>query len=295
MYCYIDLLQKKSAHIYIHILKMSWDDDNEMFGGSANANDDTVLMDAWDAEEEVLMDSWDTPEGEKKVEEKKAPAKKANAAANNKKTNNRSKEPVLLEIDTLDDQTRKDVIKRQQLKSDLNNAADLFDGLGLNDHPKSKKKANDDDDDDFSLLRKAAFTKETPIENHPLFKDAETKKDYQDLRKALSTAITSMNEKSALNYSSNLAIDLIRDVAKPMSVESIRQTIATLNVLMKDKEREERRQRLARVKGGTATGGAGKKKVKAKANLGGAFKKDQEFDIGGDADNFDDFGDDDFM
>lgn len=79
-----------------------------------------------------------------------------------------------------------------------------------------------------------------------------------------------------------------------MSTESIRQTIATLNVLMKDKERQERLARLAKVKGGTATGGAGKKKAKAtRANLGGAFKKDQEFDLETPA--FDDFGEDDFM
>ena len=64
-------------------------------------------------------------------------------------------------------------------------------------------------------------------------------------------------------------------------------------MLIKDKEREERQARLARVKGGTSTGGAGKKKAKAKTNLGGAFKKDNDFDM--DDMNYDNFGDDDFM
>ena len=62
---------------------------------------------------------------------------------------------------------------------------------------------------------------------------------------------------------------------------------------MKDKERQERQARLSKVKGGTATGGAGKKKVKAKANLGGAFKKDQDFDV--DDMSYSNFADDDFM
>ena len=265
---------------------MSWDD--EAINGSMG-NDDAVLMDSWDAEigdDEPVMQSWDAEEEEKKP----APKPKKEQPKKVKKGKESSAERALLDIDTLDEKTRKELIKKAEMESDLNNAADLFAGLGVaEEHPRARALQKEQEE---QALKRPAFTKDTPIETHPLF-NAETKREYQDLRKALTAAITPMNKKSPLNYSSSLAIDLIRDVAKPMSIESIRQTVATLNVLIKDKEREERQARLARVRGGTATGGAGKKKVKGKTNLGGAFKKDQDFDLDG-PDDFE-FGDDDFM
>ncbi|QLL31673.1 hypothetical protein HG536_0B05380 [Torulaspora globosa] len=266
---------------------MSWDED--VIGGSAAAGgDDKVLMESWEdgLADEPVMESWD-------AEETVAPTvEKGNGKkANGKKVSETDKK--LLAIDTLDEKTRKELIKKAELESDLNNAADLFAGLGVaEEHPRAA--ALRKQQEEAAARAASAMTRDTPIEKHPLFQTAETKTDYQELRKALATAVVSMHEKSSLNYASSLAIDLIRDVAKPMSIESIRQTIATLNILMKDKERQERQARLARVKGGTAQGGAGKKKAKgAKANLGGAFKKDQQFDMG--EVEFDDFGDDDFM
>lgn len=273
---------------------MSWDDD--VIGGSAAGADDNVLMESWEdgLSDEPVMESWDAEETESAPV--KAAAKAAAKQANGKKTKGKNSETdkKLLAIDTLDEKTRQELIKKAELDSDLNNAADLFAGLGVaEEHPRAA--ALRKEQGQMAALAASAMTKDTPIENHPLFKTAETKMDYQDLRKAVSTAVVSMHDRSSLNYASSLAIDLIRDVAKPMSIENIRQTIATLNIMMKDKERQERQARLARVKGGTAQGGAGKKKAKgAKANLGGAFKKDQQFDMG-DVGEFDDFGDDDFM
>ncbi|KAL3232386.1 Eukaryotic translation initiation factor 3 subunit J [Nakaseomyces bracarensis] len=263
---------------------MSWDDAG---------NDDPVLMDSWDAEvdfagDEPIMDSWDAePEEQEKKKDTKPKAGKKNA----KDDKNKKKEPGLLAIDTLDEKTRKELLKKAEIESDLNNAADLLGDLEMaGEHPAARALQKERELAAQAALLRPALTKDTPIEDHPLFK-AETKLEYQDLRKALSTAIVSKHEQSPLNYSSSLTIDLIRDISKPMTIENIRQTVATLNILIKDKEKAERQARLARVKGGTATGGAGKKKVKAKTNLGGAFKKDQDFDV----DNFDDFGDDDFM
>lgn len=276
---------------------MSW--DNEAINGS-NVNtgdDDALLMGSWD--DEPVMESWDAPEEVKKEElkpkPKPQPAKKKDGKKNNNKT---ATEPsiskTLMDLDTLDEATRKELLKKAELEADLNNAADLLGSLGIaEEHPRERAARKQREEQEFLLSKIPVLTKDTPIENHPLFQTAETKSDYQNLRKALATAIVSMHEKSSLNYSSSLAIDLIRDISKPMSIESIRQTVATLNVLIKDKEKQERQARLARVKGGTATGGAGKKKAKAKTNLGGAFKKDQEFDF--DDVNYDDFGDDDFM
>lgn len=271
---------------------MSWDDED--FEVPTSAKDQPAVA-SWDDEfaaadnddDEALLESWDAEPQQKPAASKKPAAAKKPAAKKDDK-----KKPVLLEIDTLDEATRKELLRKAEVESDLNNAADLFGGLGVaEEHPRARAARKQKELE--ALQQPAALTIDTPLDSHPLF-NVESKKQYQDLRKALTSAITPLNEKSPLNYSSGLAIDLIRDVASPMSVESIRQTIATLNVLMKDKERQERQARLARVKGGTATGGAGKKKAKAaKANLGGAFKKDQEFDL--DNSNFDDFAEDDFM
>ncbi|CAB4253814.1 similar to Saccharomyces cerevisiae YLR192C HCR1 Dual function protein [Maudiozyma barnettii] len=271
---------------------MSWDD--EAINGSMG-NDDAVLMDSWDAagDDEPIMDSWDAEETtEKNPEPKKKETKPAAKKAVKGKGKQGGSDKVLMEIDTLDEKTRKELIKKAEMDSDLNNAADLFQGLGVAEkHP--RELAMERDAERASLLKHAVMTKDTPFEQHPLISNAETKRDYQDLRKSLAAAIVPLNEKSSLNYSSSLTIDLIKDIAKPMSIESIRQTVATLNVLIKEKEKEERQARLAKVRGGTATGGAGKKKAKGKTNLGGAFKKDNDFDL--DSNNYDDFGDDDFM
>ncbi|CCE64349.1 hypothetical protein TPHA_0H01430 [Tetrapisispora phaffii CBS 4417] len=260
---------------------MSWDDDFV-----AGNDDDTVLMESWDAEETI--EEKKQKEAELKRQEQLL---KTQETANKKNKNKSSTDQVLMEIDTLDDATRKELIKKAELESDLNNAAELFGSLGVaEEHPRALAARKEKELE--AMMKPASLTRDTPLESHPIF-NAESKKEFQDLRKAISAAVTPLNEVSSLNYSSSLAIDLIRDVANPMSVESIRQTIATLNVLMKDKERQERQARLARVKGGTATGGAGKKKIKGKTNLGGAFKKDQDFSL--ETEDFGDFGDDDFM
>lgn len=265
---------------------MSWDD--EAISGSMG-NDDAVLMDSWDADDEPILDSWDA---EETTEKKHEPKKKELTKKTESKHKSSSVDKTLLDLESLDEKTRKELIKKAELESDLNNAADLFGGLGVAEkHP--RELAMEKEMERAALLQHTFLTKDTPFEDHPLIANAETKRDYQDLRKALAQAITPLNKKSSLNYSSSLTIDLIKDIAKPMSVESIRQTIATLNVLMKEKEKEERQARLAKVRGGTATGGAGKKKAKGKTNLGGAFKKDNDFDI--DGGDYDDFGDDDFM
>ncbi|QEU61383.1 Hcr1 [Kluyveromyces lactis] len=278
---------------------MSWDDED--FAVPSGSKEKPVLN-SWDDEfaendDEPVLESWEDEETAKP--KPKAAAAATTAKAPKKASQSPAATPAatkntMLDIDTLDDKTRKELLRKAELESDLNNAADLFGGLGVaEEHPRAR--AEREREQLAAVAQPAALTKDTPIQSHPLFSDLETKKDYQELRKALATAITSTSNKSLLNYSGGLAIDLIRDISKPMTVENIRQTIATLNVLMKDKEREERQARLAKVKGGTATGGAGKKKAKAtRANLGGAFKKDNDFDLGGN-DNFDDFGEDDFM
>ncbi|CCD25257.1 translation initiation factor eIF3 core subunit j NDAI_0E04400 [Naumovozyma dairenensis CBS 421] len=267
---------------------MSWDD--EAVTGSMGMDDEEVLLESWDAEEEPIMESWDA---EVVPKEETKPKSKASTSGTKNKNGKKSKETTPgIALDALDPKMRRELLKKAELESDLSNAADLLGSLDLaEEHPRARQ-LKEQQEAALLMMSQPVLTKETEFDVHPLFQ-AETKKDYQDLRKALSKSIVKMHDKSPLNYSSSLAIDLIRDVAKPMSIESIRQTVATLNVLIKEKEKEERQARLARVRGGTATGGAGKKKAKVKTNLGGAFKKDQDFDL--DDMNYDNFGDDDFM
>lgn len=259
---------------------MSIDDEDFEVPTSGNAK----VVDSWEDEfadeDEPLADSWDAEETEEKP--------KANTKAAPKTTTKKTVNPVKanLDLSNVDEKTRKELQRKAELDSDLNNAADLFGGLGVNEHPREKAARE-------AAAREAAkpkITADTPLDAHPLFQP-ETKQDYEKLRKALSPALTKLNDQSSLNYSSSLAIDLIRDLTKPLSTENIRKVISTLTVISKEKERQERQARLAK-SGGTATGGAGKKKnTKARPNLGGAFKKDTDVVV----DNYDDFGEDDFM
>lgn len=278
---------------------MSWDDDDFEVSASNNA------AASWEEEgdDEALLDSWDVDPDEVEKQKKEAEAKKAAEKAALKKKQEEQKlkkkgmlsDQTLAELDNLDEQTRKDLLKQAELNADLNNAADLFAGLGvaedINAHPRERITKEQIEAAQAKRAGKV-LTKDTPLEEHPLFLPA-TKQEYEKLRKALAASLVQMLEDNAMLYALSLAIDLIRDIAQPLSLENTRKLQLTLNVMVKEKERAERQARLKKT-GGTATGGAGKKKAKpaVRPNVSG-FKKD-EFDDMDDA-QFDDFGDDDFM
>lgn len=265
---------------------MSWDDEDfdipSTQAPAAASWDDDDVAENWDEEPATPA-----PKAAPKPAAKAAP-KAASKAAPKKATVGKK----LLNLDNVDEKTKRELLRQAELDSDLNNAADLFGGLGvaedINAHPREKAAAAAAAA--AAASQPAALTVDTPIDAHPLF-EVEKKQDYERLRKALAPAITKLAKESAVHYSSSLAIDLIRDVAQPLSVEQIRKAVSTLNIVMKEKEKAERQARLAKA-GGTSTGGAGKKKAKpaARPNVGGpSFKKDLD-DMA-----YDDFGDDDFM
>ncbi|KAG7195517.1 Translation initiation factor 3 subunit J component [Scheffersomyces spartinae] len=285
---------------------MSWDDEDfdipsagkdAVLSWEDEGDDEPLLEESWDVDEEEVARKKKEAEDQKKAEREALKKKQDEAKA--KKLHKKSGERTLMEIDELDEETRKELLKQAELQSDLNNAADLFGGLGvagdddfdINAHPRER----------LAKLAAAAkanqsksgpkLTKDTPLSAHPIFQPTD-KAEFEKLRKALSTTLTELSEDSLLNYSSGLAIDLIRDVAKPLSLENVRKVVSTLNVLIKDKEKAERQARLLKA-GGTATGGAGKKKAKpaVKTNVSN-FKKDEFEDLSA---SYDDFGDDDFM
>lgn len=260
----------------------SWEDEED---------DEPLLEESWDVDEDEVKAKKAAEEAKKKAE-KEALKAKQNAAKANKAGGNKK----VLDVDLLDPEARAEALKKAQLSSDLNNAADLFGGLGV---------AGDDDDFDLTAHPReraaaaaaakapapvAKLTKDTPLDMHPLFQPVD-KDDYVKLRKTLAPALTQLAEDSLMNYSSSLAVDLIRDIAQPLSIENIRKVISTLNIAIKDKEKAERLARLKKA-GGTATGGAGKKKAKpaVKTNVNESFTKDNYDDM-----SYDNFGDDDFM
>lgn len=278
---------------------MSWDDEDFDTGAVGKG----AAVASWEEEEndDEVLESWDIDEEEVARQKKEAEAKKAQEKAELKKKQDLAKakklaakngDKVLLEIDQLDEQTRRDLLKEAEVSADLNNAADLFGGLGIaediNAHPRERITQAQIA---AAQNKRPVLTKDTPLETHPLFLPA-NKAEFEKLRKALSTSLTQLAEDQPLNYSSSLAIDLIRDLTQPLSTESVRKLISTLNVTLKDKERADRQSRMKKT-GGTATGGAGKKKAKPAANPNvGSFRKDG---MDGMDDMDDDFGDDDFM
>lgn len=246
-------------------------------------DNDDALVENWDDDEPLIDgDDWEAEEEPKpeppKPKKPEPPVKKSKVL----------KSAVAKRIDEADPALRKKLLREAELEADLNNAADLFDGLGVADeHPRAK--ALRKEQEAAALKAQSPLTVDLPITDHPIF-EPETKADYERLKKALVPVFQQLAEKSLINYSSALAIDLIREIAKPLSVENMRKVESTLKVAIRDKERAERQARLAK-SGGTASGGAGKKKAKGKVNLGGSMKKDDMMDMT----NYDDFGDDDFM
>lgn len=276
---------------------MSWDDED--FDTPTAAPHAAASWEE-EAEDDPVVDSWDVDEEEearKKKEadeKKKAELKKKQDEAKAKKLAAKSGKQALLEIDTVDEATRKEMLRKAELLADLNNAADLFGGLGVaNDNLEDQLIAHPREKAGVAPTRKPVLTKDTPLQEHPLFQPS-NKQEFEKLRKTVGSALTGLAEDSLLNYSSSLAVDLIRDLVQPLLVENVRKVISTLNVIQRDKERQERQARLLK-SGGTATGGAGKKKAKpaVKTNVNNpGFKKDSFDDMGAD---YDDFGDDDFM
>ncbi|CUM50273.1 Eukaryotic translation initiation factor 3 subunit J [Debaryomyces fabryi] len=285
---------------------MSWDDEDFDIPSTSKhaaasweeeANDEP-LLDSWDIDEEEVARKKKEEEAKKKAE--KEALKKRQEEAKAKKLAKNKGEKALLDIDLVDEDTRQELLKKAQLEADLNNAADLFGGLGvaddgeidINEHPRERA-AKAAAAAAASAPRPARLTKDTPIETHPLFQPTD-RQEYERLRKSLGPVLTNLAEDSLMNYTSGLAIDLIRDLAQPLSIESIRKVISTLNVILKEKEKAERQARLKKA-GGTATGGAGKKKAKpaVKTNVNSSFKKDVFEDM--DESKYDQFEDDDFM
>lgn len=254
-----------------------WEDEED---------DEPLLEELWDVDEEEVKAKKAAEAAAKEAERLRLKAKHdATVAARKSKKNGEQK---MLDIDLVDEATRKEMLKAAELNADLNNAADLFGGLGVaEEHPRERAERLKQQAQTAKPV--LALTADTPLDVHPLFKP-KTKPEFEKLRKTLAPALTGLAEELQLNYTSALAVDLIRDLAKPLAGDQLRKVISTLEVMLKEKARADRQARLAKA-GGTATGGAGKKKAKPKLQSGMSLKKDDDLETT----NYDDFGDDDFM
>jgi translation initiation factor 3 subunit J len=269
---------------------MSWDDEDfdiqTSSAPTASWEDEVV-------DDDPVLESWDIDSDEEREKEKakklELNAKKAEQKAK-LDAKKKGKDKTLLEIDLVDEKTRKEMLKQAELNADLNHAADLFDGLGVADHPRARANNNNNNLNNNAVLKLNA---DTPLTAHPLFNPT-TKQDFEKLRKSLGSTLKQLAEQSSLFYANGLAVDLARDVCEPLNVEQLRKVVSTLNAMVTQKVKDERNNRLKKT-GGTSLGGAGKKKVKtAQVNTGPAsFKKDNLDDfMGGDDDGL---SDDDFM
>lgn len=232
---------------------MSWHNEE------LNSKKLDIGLKSWDdvSSDEETLGNWD--EEEEIIDEIKKPVQE-NIKENKKK------------IGFNNTKISKEDLRRIEIKSDLSNVNDLF---GIKDNQDDLELSESFDRDKFD--EKVEITMSNLISNItldklPLF-HPETKQDYEKLRKNVSLELVKLFDKSMLNYSSSLAIDLIRDIAKPLSVENLRKIISTLNLLIKDKEKLIKELRMQKT-GGTSLGGAGKKKVKPSARLNTGPKKD---------------------
>lgn len=287
---------------------MSWDDED--FEVPTSTKD--IVVESWEEEEEAtdepLLESWDVDPDEEAAKKKKAAsdaaAKRAalekarKDAAKKRKESKRagSKKQTPLAIDTADEATRRKLLKEAQMRSDMANAEELFGALGVSEDHKGGADASEEEDEEADEMfgddlkpKGTVLTLDTPLSSLPIF-NPEDKQGFERLRKALSAEMERLSKQSLLLYTNSLAVDLVADSCEPLSIENSRKTVSTLNAQINRKVKEERKARLSKT-GGTATGGAGKKKAKGKnLNLGGP-SNDYDDMMGGGGD----YGDDDFM
>lgn len=201
-------------------------------------------------------------------------------------------------------------MREAELRSDLQNAADLFGDVSLGDgvaapQPKSTYQRDDftsdlftvDDDDDESKrttgrgnAKQMAISEQEALSfglqtQQPAVKTPKTKKEFDDLRDLL---LKELPQASRSSQYIPFVQELMRGLCQPLSSDEVRLCTSKLNALSNDKARSEKAQ----------SGGAKKKTAAAarpqvpKAPVQGKANSKFEYgDYAGDdgGDDFDDF------
>lgn len=192
------------------------------------------VLESWDAAEDSEVER----EKAKKAAEVKAKAD-AEAAANKKSKKQRIEElraeraKMLAEGDESDDETeaeRRERLKRTELESDLNHAADLFGGIGINPNRKavSAGAAIPIDPKDPS--------KTVNLGTLPLM-NPQTKLQFENMRNVL-VPIIGGNSKKA-HYTLFLQ-EFSKQLAKDLPSDQIKKIASTLTALSNEKMKEEK-------------------------------------------------------
>ncbi|KAK8042044.1 translation initiation factor eIF3 subunit [Apiospora rasikravindrae] len=270
--------------------KKQWDEEEESDSGSSSSpataaagrrkfddeEDDSDVLESWDAAEDSEVER----EKAKKAAEVKAKAD-AEAAANKKSKKQRIEElraeraKALAEGDSDDEETeaeRRERLKRSELESDLNHAADLFGGIGVNPNRKA-------------VTAGAAIpidpkdpTKTVNLGTLPLL-NPQTKLQFENMRNVL-VPIIGGNSKKA-HYTLFLQ-EFSKQLAKDLPSDQIKKIASTLTALSNEKMKEEK-----------AADKSGKKSKAQKTKTSVVVGRTNP--AADTATYEDDFGDDDFM
>ncbi|KAK9472568.1 eukaryotic translation initiation factor 3 subunit J [Dipodascopsis tothii] len=253
----------------------NWDDEEEEFVSSTSAvvsapkskwddeeDSDAPILDSWDADsEDEAKKSADVPapQPRKKVSIQQRVAEREEKA----RLERERKLAELAEEENETEAERRARLQRMQLESDLNNAADLFGGVDLDDDTKQV----------------AAATAEVDLASLPLFQP-KTKAEFEELSKQLADVLTGLAK--APNYMIFLP-QFMKALAAPLSSDNTRKCTSVLTAYGNEKLKDEK----------AAEKNKGKKKSAAKPNLSNASAK---IDDSRDTTNFSKFDDfDDFM
>ncbi|KAK7952448.1 uncharacterized protein PG986_008176 [Apiospora aurea] len=231
--------------------KKQWDEEEESDSSSSSSpataaaiaagrrkfddeEDDSDVLESWDAAEDSEVER----EKAKKAAEAKAKAD-AEAAANKKSKKQRIEElraeraKQLAEGDSEDEETeaeRRERLKRTELESDLNHAADLFGGIGVSANRKA-------------VTAGAAIpidpkdpTKTVNLGTLPLL-NPQTKLQFENMRNVL-VPIIGGNSKKA-HYTLFLQ-EFSKQLAKDLPSDQIKKIASTLTALSNEKMKEEK-------------------------------------------------------
>lgn len=154
----------------------------------------------WDDEdvEENVLESWDQEVEETKVVEvsKKKKLKK--------KIQEKENIPQEAQIqETLEEQKKR--IRNQELKSDLENAQDLFSGVAISQQLDSNFESS-----------------------HP-----SSAKDFEDLKDIIIKKLSGLQGPHYINFIENL----IRDISVDLSLDDSRRVVSTLNAMINEKQK----------------------------------------------------------
>ncbi|KAK7206500.1 eukaryotic translation initiation factor 3 subunit J [Myxozyma melibiosi] len=220
--------------------KSKWDDEEDS---------DEPILDSWDAdssdEEGGSKASVPAPQPKKKIPLSQKIAEREAA----KKAELEEKRKQLLEAETPDQ--RRARLRQIEIEADLDNAADLFGDVSIDDVGRpaaASSAASVEDGSEASSTRQstpaAAAVESVPlaeidIAKLPLFASAKTKTDLEALSNKLSETLTAQLQKNP-NYTVTFLPQLFKSLVGPLNSEQVRKLASSLTAVSNEKLKEEK-------------------------------------------------------